>query len=169
MDDLLGIVAFKYDHQANMQASMEKAKDVIKGFKSCYAKDGMKLELEEDTGVNSRRKAMTTQWLQAKVTFKRNKIWTTENNKNKDQIEATGEQKLLRYPHFDSYAPKTQKEAICIQNLIAIERFTTHREDKESMATYCETEMRLLQYPNEILKRAKAYMTRKYPKDWTPI
>ena len=55
MDDLLGIVAFKYDHQTNMQASMEKAKDVIKGFKSCYAKDGMKLELEEDTGVNSRR------------------------------------------------------------------------------------------------------------------
>ena len=82
-----------------------------------------------------------------------------ENNKNAKSINEEGKQKLLRFPHINSYAPAKQKIAICYQGAIAIERYSTTHELKKKQFASLEKELRgPLGYPEKFIKRTIQYM-----------
>ena len=130
----------------------------MKELTTCYDKR-MKLEIEAESGIDKRTKAKETQYLQSNIIFKKNTIEMYENNKNADMIETTGKQKLLRFPHIQSYAPMKQKIAICYQAAIAIERYSTTLKLKQKQFAILEKELRgPLEYPPNFITRTIAYM-----------
>ena len=136
-------------------------------MKTCYDST-MKLEVEGEAGLGKRSKPVTVKFLQANVTFKKNTIEMSENNKNAAHIEEHGTQKLQRYPHFKSYAPNSQKLAIYVQNMLAIDRFTSTTKRKQTQVEYLKKEMNLLGYKKNIYKKALCYMRRRFA-EWNNI
>ena len=130
----------------------------MKELTTCYD-ERMSLEIEAESGIGERNEPKETQYLQSNLIFKRNTIEMYENNKNALTIATEGKQKLLRFPHINSFAPIKQKIAICFQGAIAIERYSTTRDLKKQQFASLEKELRgPLEYPAHFIKKTIQYM-----------
>ena len=77
--------------------SKQNIKQYLTEQKTCYDSI-IKLEVEGEAGVGKRSKPVTVKFLQANVTFKKNTIEMSENNKNAAHIEEHGTQKTAKIP-----------------------------------------------------------------------
>ena len=165
MDDLvaLGVYDFKSHH------SEDQVKKHMKTLTTCYD-DGMILEIEAQSGYGNRSSEKETTYLQSNLVFYKNTIEMYENNKNADSILNTGKQKLLRYPHINSYSSNKQKLAICIQCAIAVERYSTTIEYKATQFIKITKELAILGYPPRLITKTLMYMQTHYDHNtWTTV
>ena len=157
MDDLLALGTFDYTSTASKRAMKKQIKELT----VCYD-ERMSLEIEAESGIGDRNTNKETQYLQSNIIFNKNRIEMYENNKNAQSITEQGTQKLLRFPHMNSYAPTKQKIAICFQAAIAIERYSTTRKLKKRQFEILEKELRgPLEYPHNFIQITLNYMRRK--------
>ena len=155
MDDLIAIAGV-YDYTST-EGKLKIAK-YMKELTTCYD-DGMILEIEAKSGIGKRSKPKETTYLQSNLVFKNNTIEMYEKNKNEENIEKYGKQKLLRYPHIQSYASRNQKQAICVQGAIAIDRYSTTKDYKTTQFIKMTKEMTILGYPRKMLEKTLFYET----------
>lgn len=154
MDDLLALGTF----DCKSRDSRRMIKKQMEELTTCYD-ERMSLEIEAESGIGERNEPKETQYLQSNLIFKKNTIEMYENNKNALTIETEGKQKLLRFPHINSFAPTKQKIAICYQGAIAIERYSTTRDLKKRQFASLEKELRgPLEYPATFIKKTIEYM-----------
>ena len=165
MDDLIAIGIYDYKSEEGKKNIAQHMSDLT----TCYD-DGMILEIEAQSGIGKRSKPKETAYLQSNLVFKKNTIEMYEKNKNEESIRKTGKQKLLRYPHIRSYASKSQKQAICVQGAIAIDRYSTTRDCKLIQFMKMTKEMAILGYTQDMLRSTLFYMKSKYDQEtWTFI
>lgn len=141
MDDLLLLIQIK--HKSNYE---DKINEIILDLDGLYKNNsGVKLEIEE-YGKN--------------ITFLETKIWFEEDilnveyfNKNEKTL-VLKKQKITRFKHYNSYEPKEQKLGMVIGNMLRISRLTINKEDLlHAIITFIQ-ELKMLNYPNELIKNA---------------
>lgn len=134
--DLLNISTFSCNNET----------EIILDLDGLYKNNsGVKLEIEE-YGEN--------------ITFLETKIWFEEDilnveyfNKNEKTL-VLKKQKITRFKHYNSYEPKEQKLGMVIGNMLRISRLTINKEDLlHAIITFIQ-ELKMLNYPNELIKNA---------------
>ena len=129
----------------------------------------MENEATNFSNADDVRESTSFKFLEAVIHVDRHQIYLKHFNKNGESISESNTQKFLRYHHFDSFAPRTQKVGAIIETVIRMSRYSSKKSDLLDSIRLLRTELRILHYPASIFRKALLKIGRRpdaEPRQW---